>query len=274
VSENLRSGLQSPKLDRMTLHYHLTAQEDIEDARRESEVGDAGALEPITELDIIYGDSRANPLFGFTKVPRMITGGDDDASESRIGSALAIRRTLPTVTERPSLEFSLEGNFTILQVADLHFSTGPGACRDMAIGQQRTTCEKRGADRYSLDWLKLAIKETKPSLIVLTGDQSNGQDTSWSTQTAIMKWAPTLVKSQIPWTVVFGNHDAEVGASREEQMALMRTMPYFIGEAGPEDVDGTGNYIRSIKSGDSLAFLFLIYHHILNILIPRITFLR
>jgi hypothetical protein len=31
---------------------------------------------------------------------------------------------------------------------------------------------------------------------------------------------------------------------------LMQTMPYFIGEAGPEDVDGVGNYLKGIKSFD------------------------
>lgn len=80
----------------------------------------------------------------------------------------------------------------------------------------------------------------------------NGQDTSWSSQTALMKFAPTLFKLGIPWTVIFGNHDDEVGQSREEQMQLMSTMPYFIGEAGPTGADmGVGNYLRSVSAGDA-----------------------
>lgn len=147
----------------------------------------------------------------------------------------------------PQLKFSTNGTFKILQVADLHFSTGKGSCRDMAAGPQLTECEKMGADAYSLTWLERAINLTSPSLIAFTGDQLNGQDSSWSSQTGLMKFAPTLFKAKIPWTVIFGNHDSEVGASRVEQMALMRSMPYFIGEAGEEGVDGVGNYVRSIQ---------------------------
>lgn len=93
VSENLRSGLASPKVERLTLHYHLTPQADVLAAR--SNGGSAGALEPITELDIVYGERWTNALVGYEKVFPMISGGEDDSSTTRMGATLAVRKALP-----------------------------------------------------------------------------------------------------------------------------------------------------------------------------------
>lgn len=137
------------------LHYKLTPQADVFAARKMSSNASAGALEPITELDVIYGGKEVSPLFGYSKVQTMITGDEDDEKRAstggnRAGSALAFRKGIesmfslcfgkafealtrlspPTEIPRaPTSRFSAEGNFTILQVADLHFSVGPGECR-------------------------------------------------------------------------------------------------------------------------------------------------
>lgn len=160
------------------------------------------------------------------------------------------RPSLPTdLPTPPVLRFSSKGNFTILQVADLHFSVGPGECRDVDarhVGE----CRKEGADAYSvrsvllpskailialaiqLKWLETALDATKPDLVVLSGDQCvptrfasapppasvltslpsrrlNGQTTSWDAQSVILKWAPLLYERKIPFTTIFGNHDEE-----------------------------------------------------------------
>lgn len=71
----------------------------------------------------------------------------------------------------------------------------------------------------------------------------------------MLKWAPVIWDLQLPWTVIFGNHDAEqTELDLAGQMALLQAMPYFIGEPGP-GVGGTGNYLRSIKSADSCVLL-------------------
>ena len=33
-------------------------------------------------------------------------------------------------------------------------------------------------------------------------------------------------------------------------MNFMRSLPYFVGEAGPPSVDGVGNYALQLKSAD------------------------
>lgn len=172
VSSSIRSGLEFPRLDAMFLHYRLNTQEQVRAERRITPGGGAGDLEPITELDVIFGDTQANPLWGFERVPGMISGGTDDSSSSREGCALAVRKALTPLPVTPTLQFSPAGNFTILQVADLHFSTGKGECRDLEpASQQKKDCEAMGADLYALKWMELAIAETKPDLLVFTGDQ-------------------------------------------------------------------------------------------------------
>lgn len=94
----------------------------------------------------------------------------------------------------------------------------------------------------------------------------NGQGTSWSSQSTIMKWAPVLYSRGITWTTIFGNHDEEeTDLTREAQVNLMKTLPYYVGEIGPNGVDGVGNYVRSIRANDTdtvLATLYFLDSHV------------
>ncbi|GAA5980570.1 hypothetical protein JCM10908_001692 [Rhodotorula pacifica] len=255
VSASLREGVW-PRMSPLFMHYKLSTQADVRRARRANGDNDAGALEPITELDVLYGSDEVSPLPGFTKIETPITGGLDDASRvgngygkgTRIGASLAYRRKSAVLPNIPTLRFSSEGKYKILQVADLHFSVGPGECRDMDP-QHEEECKAAGADVYSLKWLETALDETAPDLVVFSGDQLNGQKTSWDAQSVIMKYAPLVYNRNIPWTIIFGNHDEEdTNLDHEKQMNLMRHLPLFIGESGPTSVSGVGNYVRSIRS--------------------------
>ncbi|GAA5994112.1 hypothetical protein JCM5350_008099 [Sporobolomyces pararoseus] len=269
VPESLRTGVW-PRLPSLYLQYALTPQAEILAARKQNSKGDAGDLEPITEIDVLYGGNETNPLPGYTKLPTLITGGPDDdraagsgygkkKKGTHVGSSLAYRKQIPTLPTTPALRFSSAGNFTILQVADLHFSVGPGECRELDPLREEE-CQRLGADVYSLEWLRVALDETKPDLVVLSGDQLNGQETSWDARSVILKWAPLLYERRIPWTIVFGNHDEEVtDLDHEGQMDLMRKLPYFLGESGPSSVDGTGNYVRSIRAPEEDTVLFNMY---------------
>ncbi|GAA5908254.1 uncharacterized protein JCM6883_004327 [Sporobolomyces salmoneus] len=269
VPESLRTGVW-PRIPPVYLHYRLTPQADILAARKMDEGGDAGELEPITEIDVLYGDDKVHALPGFKKLEPLVTGGKEDPRAigtgygkskkgPHVGSGLAYRKQIPTLPTTPLLRFSSNGNFTILQVADLHFSVGPGECRDLDPLREEE-CREKGADVYSLEWLETALDEVKPDLVVLTGDQLNGQETSWDARSVILKWSPLLYERQIPWTTVFGNHDEQTtDLDHEKQMDLMRKLPYFIGQSGPSNVDGTGNYRRSIRAPEEDTVLFNLY---------------
>jgi len=68
---------------------------------------------------------------------------------------------------------------------------------------------------------------------------------------AIFKYAALLVERKIPYATIFGNHDDEGSLPREGQMSLIETLPYSLSEAGPEDIDGVGNYYVEVLAHGS-----------------------
>jgi metallophosphoesterase superfamily enzyme len=120
-----------------------------------------------------------------------------------------------------------------------------GQCRDTTI----TPCNQ--SDNVTSSLVGRVLDAEKPSLVVFTGDQLNGQGTSWDPKSVLAKFATTVTDRGIPWAAVFGNHDDESGVSKEDQMKLMRALPYSLVEPGPSDVHGVGNYVLKVRSADA-----------------------
>lgn len=140
------------------------------------------------------------------------------------------------------LRFREDGTFTIVQFTDLH------------IGGDRDNEE----DLRTLALVRAVLAAEKPDLIVYTGDliSSYGvSDPSASFRRAI---APA-VESGIPWTHVFGNHDAEENVTREELMAIALAHNTCYSQAGPVDLSGIGNYMLTIQSVASENLAALLY---------------
>lgn len=82
---------------------------------------------------------------------------------------------------------------------------------------------------------------------------------------AIFKFAQILIKRKIPYAAIFGNHDDEGSLSRAEQMAILESLPYSLSRAGPDDIDGVGNYYIEVlargKSDHSALTLYLLDSH-------------
>lgn len=130
-----------------------------------------------------------------------------------------------------------------MQIADLHFSVNQGECRETSI-----PCT--GADNMTLSLIASVLDKEKPDLVVFTGDQLNGQTTSWDAKSVLAKFARTVTERQIPWAAVFGNHDDEDGEMRREQLKYMQGLPYSLVEPGPRDIHGVGNYVLKVHSAD------------------------
>ncbi|KAL1696645.1 Metallo-dependent phosphatase-like protein [Schizophyllum commune] len=193
----------------------------------------------ITELDLLYGEDR--PWYGFEKLEPPTT----EASPRTIPAWLTYRRGAKAAPRAPPLHFSHSGKFKILQVADLHFSVSHGVCRDTDRGD----CVH--GDDTTLSLLDHVLDEERPDFIVFTGDQLNGQGTSWDPKSVLAKFARGVTDRNIPWAAVYGNHDEENGADKEEQMQMMKALPYSMVERGPKDVHGVGNYVLKAFSADA-----------------------
>ena len=143
------------------------------------------------------------------------------------------------------LHFSKDGKFRILQVADLHFSVARGECLNTII----SPCE--ASDNLTSTLLAKVLDAERPDLVVFTGDQLNGQGTSWDAKSVLAKFAKVVTQRKIPWATVFGNHDEEDGDAKRDQVRYMQGLPYSLVQAGPTDIHGVGNYILKVKSADA-----------------------
>lgn len=103
----------------------------------------------------------------------------------------------------------------------------------------------------TLSLLASVLDKEKPDLIVFTGDQLNGQGTSWDAKSVLSKFARTVTDRQIPWAAIFGNHDDEDGDTRSDQIKYMQALPYSLVQPGPKDIHGVGNYVLKVYSADA-----------------------
>lgn len=126
----------------------------------------------------------------------------------------------------PALRFRLDGGFRIVQFTDTHLS-----------GRDET-------DRPTQDLMAAVLDAERPDLVVLTGDVIEGERAD--PRAAVALAAEPLEARGVPWAAVFGNHDDEGAATRQDLYDLFREYPGCLMEAGPEDVTGVGNYVLPI----------------------------
>ena len=126
------------------------------------------------------------------------------------------------------LRFDKDGNFKIAQFTDIHLTPG-NADSEARIPQMIAT----------------VVKAEQPDLLVLTGDIVTAKP-------AMKGWefiAETLGKIGVPYAVTMGNHDPEM-TTRDSIYTFLQTQPLFVGEKGPKDLAGMGNYVLPVLASD------------------------
>ncbi|EAS35244.3 phosphoesterase [Coccidioides immitis RS] len=209
----------------------------------------------ITAVDVLFGADAVDPRpnWEIKDTPLLL----DTHTEPR----LTVRRGASANIDMPVPRIRKDGKFKIMQVSDLHLATGFGVCRD-PVPELRDG-EKCEADPRTLEFVGKLLDEEKPDLVVLSGDQING-DTAPDAQTATYKFADLFIKRKIPYAAIFGNHDDEGNLDRTALMTLMQNLPYSLSKPGPVDVDGVGNYVVEIlghSSSHSALSLYMLDTH-------------
>lgn len=102
--------------------------------------------------------------------------------------------------------------------------------------------------------IKKLIEASKPDLIVLTGDVL----TDPFSDIVFQNIADFLDGFNIPWTMVFGNHDGEWRASKEFFCNVMEKSKNCIFKAGPTNLQGLGHSLVNFKTPDGKIFYSLI----------------
>lgn len=163
---------------------------------------------------------------------------------------LNARRTpLPSPAVDAHPKFRPDGTFKILQLADLHLSVEEEPCRDVSWETPEHPCSSVN-DTMALigRWLDAE----KPDLVVFTGDQLNGQGSSWDPKSMAPKVFQPVIERKIQWAAILGNHDSQSGPlSRPEVQQLFTRLPYSLTRVGPaqlHDGVGAGNYYIKLLS--------------------------
>ncbi|CAL5195856.1 unnamed protein product [Lathyrus oleraceus] len=148
---------------------------------------------------------------------------------------------VPTfAAKQQKLRFDENGEFKILQVADMHYANGEKTlCLDV-LPSQNASC----SDLNTTAFIHRMILAEKPNLIVFTGDNIFGFDSANSAKSMDAAFAPAIA-SNIPWVAVLGNHDQEGTLSREGVMKYIVGMNNTLSRVKPRKVrsiDGFGNY--------------------------------
>ncbi len=135
------------------------------------------------------------------------------------------------------LKFGDDGKFKIMQITDI---------QDNAFLEYAT-----------LTFMKDVVEAEKPDLIVLTGDNisGGGSPTKTLAKIAISRFMSIFDDAGIPVAMVFGNHDSEGPATKEDQMAMYESFDCFVGCEG-EDLTGCGNYYLPIYDSKGEEMLY------------------
>jgi predicted MPP superfamily phosphohydrolase len=225
---------------------------------------DAESDRAVTAVDVLFGPDAIDPRGNWVMLPGALL------IDSTLPAKLSIRHGRPETHTRESVapRVNRDGKFKILQISDAHLSTGLGVCRD-AIGENGKEIKNCDADPRTLEFIESILDDEKPDMVVLSGDQTEGP-AAHDTESTIFKMTTPLIERKIPWAAIFGNHDEEGAHSlrRPAQMKIMEHLPYSLSEAGPEKVDGVGNYYVEVlapsPSHHSAITLYLFDTHSLS----------
>lgn len=138
--------------------------------KRSSKRGASDSNKAVTAVDILFGADAVDPRDGWQLTgTSLLLATSGEEHEAR----LSIRRGKEQMHTKPIPRINEHGKFKIMQAADLHLSTGTGHCRDeMPVGHNGGKCE---ADPRTLEFMGRLLDEEKPDLVVLSGDQVNGE---------------------------------------------------------------------------------------------------
>lgn len=123
----------------------------------------------VTAVDALFGDDAVEARDGWQLqgTPLLLDGGPEIPA-----AHITVRRGSQIETTKPQPRIKDNGRFKIMQLADIHLSTGVGHCRDAVPDEyEGGPCM---ADPRTLDFISKHLDDEKPDLVVLSGDQVNG----------------------------------------------------------------------------------------------------
>ena len=140
--------------------------------------------------------------------------------------------------KKPEVRFK-DGKLKIAQFTDVHW-------------------DNRESDKRIPEIIGAVVAAENPDIIVFTGDVVTGGPVvgNWN------KFVDFMKGIGIPYAVVMGNHDPETysfgygdiqwprQATRDTIFTILEKSPLFLGEKGPAELQGMGNYVLPVLASD------------------------
>ncbi|MGN1328354.1 MAG: metallophosphoesterase [Eubacterium sp.] len=146
----------------------------------------------------------------------------------------------PVIDDDGYYTFVTDDNFKVMQLTDVHIGGG-------------FLCIKK--DTMALNSVAAMIAAEKPDLVVVTGDITYPvpfQAGTFNNKLSAQLFADLMEQLGVYWCPVFGNHDTEAYSfyNREQISDVYGSDKYehCLFQAGPEEVDGYGNYIIKVEN--------------------------
>ena len=138
-----------------------------------------------------------------------------------------------------------EGDFRILQLTDIH------------LGGSALSFDK---DLYALQAVRALLEETRPDLVIVTGDLSYPvglSSFSFNNTAPVQQFAAFMRNTGVPWAFTYGNHDTENYAATDVseiqnlyQSLSWETSHTLLYPYVQPDVFGRNNQLIEIRRGD------------------------
>ena len=141
------------------------------------------------------------------------------------------------VAQKPELKFNSSKKFKIVQFTDLH------------VKWQNPKSE------LAFERMNQVMDEEQPDFVIFTGDIIYSEP-ALDNLRHVLK---VVSDRKIPFSVVFGNHDDEQGASREELLKVAMEMPYCLAQDERPELSGVGTYVLPVRSSDGVRDAALLY---------------
>lgn len=132
----------------------------------------------------------------------------------------------------------------VMQLTDVHIGGG-----FMSINK----------DSMALNAVAAMITEEKPDFVIVTGDLAYPvpfQAGTFNNKSGAKLFAEMMESLGVYWTACFGNHDTEQYSyySREDitEFYSSGAFPHCLLQAGPDEVDGSGNQVFSVINSDNI----------------------
>ncbi len=207
-----------------------------------------GLLSVIVAIAVLFGIATCVNIVGIKSNSNFVNNSIEKLEYKE--------QLVPTLNENGDYEFTTNINFKVMQLTDVHIGGGFMSIRK---------------DNMALNAVAAMISAEKPDLVVVTGDIAYPvpfQAGTINNKRPAILFAELMEKLGVYWCLSFGNHDTEAYSffTREQISQIYSNhekYPHCLYSAGPDDVDGCGNYAINIKNteGKITQSLFIMDSH-------------